>query len=301
MLASFRPFNIAATGDDPMLIRLLLTLCILMFVLCIPGYGVTIYAIDSQNHLVTFDSASPSVLTSAKILKLPSLSNYDSNRPSERIVSLAFRTADGPATTRLWGLTNYGNIVAVNIGTAEISPPTIKGINLNGTAFGFGFDPASTVNMLLVSNMEQNLRLKFNTGEVFTQTPLSYMGGTPTDPNIVTLAYDNNLSGGSLRTPYMIDSAADTLVMLLFPFSDGVLKTVGPLGVNASEVTGLTIYTTGTVGSPVNTAFAAIASPGDSASKLYTIDLLTGAATLVGPIGKYEQGTYITAIAVISG
>jgi len=284
-----------------MFTRLLFSLCLLLVALCVPGYGVTIYAVDSQNRLVTFDSANPSVLTSARTIKLPSLNLYDSNRPMERIVSLAFRTADGPATTRLWGLTNYGNIVPVNIGPADIGPPTIKGINLSGTAFGFGFDPTSTVNMLLVSNMEQNLRLKFNTGEVFTQTPLSYYMGSPTDPNIVALAYDNNLSGGVQRTPYMIDSAADTLVMLLFPFQDGVIKTVGPLGVNASEITALSIYTTGTVGAPVNTAFAAITSPGDSVSKLYTIDLSNGAAALVGPIGKYEQGTYITAIAVISG
>lgn len=282
-------------------VRLLFSLCLLLFALCGSGYGVQIYAIDSQNHLVTFDSANPNVLTSARTLKLPSLNFYDSNRPMERIVSLAFRTADGPATTRLWGLTNYGNIVPVTLATADIGPPTIKGINLNGTAFGFGFDPTSTVNMLLVSNMEQNLRLKFNTGEVFVQTPLSYFMGSPTDPNIVAFAYDNNLSGGTQRTPYMIDSAADTLVTLITPFSDGVIKTVGPLGVNASEVTGLTIYTTGTIASPVNTAFAAIASPADSVSKLYTIDLSTGAATLVGNIGKYEQGTYITAIAVISG
>jgi hypothetical protein len=284
-----------------MLTRLLFSLCVLLVALCVPGYGVTIYAIDSQNRLVTFDSANPSVLTSARTIKLPSLNLYDSNRPAERIVSMAFRTADGPATTRLWGLTNYGNIGPVNIGPADIGAPAIKVANLNGTAFGFGFDPTSTVNMLLVSNMEQNLRIKFNTGEVFTQTPLSYFMGSPADPNVVTLAYDNNLSGGSQRTPYMIDSAADTLVMMLFPFSDGVIKTVGPLGVNASEITALTIHTTGTVGSPVNTAFAAITSPGDSVSKLYTIDLSTGAAALVGTIGKYEQGTYITAIAVISG
>ena len=280
--------------------RLLFSLCILLFALCGASYGVTIYAVDSQNRLVTFDSANPSVLTSARTIKLPPLVTYDSNRPTERIVSLAFRTADGPATTKLWGLTNYGNIVPVNLATADIGLPVIKNINLNGTAFGFGFDPTSTVNMLLVSNLDQNLRIKFNTGEVFTQTPLSYYMGSPADPNVVTLAYDNNLSGGTQRTPYMIDSAADTLVMLLFPFSDGIIKTVGPLGVNASEITGLTIYTTGTVGSPVNTAFAAITSP-NSVSKLYTIDLSTGAATLVGTIGKYEQGTYITAIAVISG
>ena len=281
--------------------RFLLALCILTLAFCAPVYGVTLYAIDSQNHLVTFDSANPGVLTSAKILKLPSLSLYDSNRPTERIVSLAFRTADGPATTRIWGLTSHGNIVPVNINTAEVGVPSIKGINLNGTAFGFGFDPTSTVNMLLVSNLDQNLRLKFNTGEVFTQTPLHYVSGDPADPNVVAFAYDNNLGGGLQRTPFMIDSAADALVALQAPFQDGGLKTVGPLGVNASEVTGLTIYTTGTIGSPVNTAFAAITTPGDSASKLYTIDLLTGAATLVGSIGKYEQGTYITAIAVISG
>jgi hypothetical protein len=284
-----------------MLTRLLFSLCILLFALCGPGYGVTIYAIDSQNRLVTFDSANPSVLTSARTIKLPPSVTYDSNRPAERIVSLAFRAADGPATTRLWGLTNYGNIVPVNIGPADIGTPAIRVANLNGTAFGFGFDPTSTVNMLLVSNLDQNLRVKFNTGEVFAQTPLSYFMGSPADPNVVTLAYDNNLSGVSQRTPYMIDSAADALVMLLPPFSDGVIRTVGPLGVNASEMTALTIHTTGTVGSPVNTAFAAIASPGDSVSKLYTIDLSTGAAALVGTIGKYEQGTYITAIAVISG
>lgn len=284
-----------------MLTRLLCSLCVLLVALCGTSYGVTIYAIDSQNRLVTFDSASPSVLTSARTIKLPPFVTYDSNRPLERIVSLAFRAADGPATTRLWGLTNYGNIVPVNLAAADIGLPVIKNISLNGTAFGFGFDPTSAVNMLLVSNLDQNLRIKFNTGEVFTQTPLNYFMGTPSDPNVVAFSYDNNLSGVTHRTPYMIDSTTDTLVMLMPPFSDGVLRTVGPLGVNASEVAGLTVYTTGTPGSPVNTAFAAIASPGDSASKLYTIDLSTGTATLVGTIGKYEQGTYITAIAVISG
>lgn len=284
-----------------MLTRFLCSLCILLVALCGTSYGVTIYAIDSQNRLVTFDSASPSVLTSARTIKLPPFVTYDSNRPLERIVSLAFRAADGPATTKLWGLTNYGNIVPVNLAPADIGLPVIKNISLNGTAFGFGFDPTSAVNMLLVSNLEQNLRIKFNTGEVFTQTPLNYFMGTPSDPNVVAFSYDNNLSGVTQRTPYMIDSAADTLVMLMPPFADGVLKTVGPLGVNASEVASLTVYTTGTASAPVNTAFAAIASPGDSASKLYTINLSTGAATLVGPIGKYEQGTYITAIAVISG
>lgn len=283
-----------------MLTRLLCSLCIL-FALCGSAYGVTIYAIDSQNRLVTFDSATPSVLTSARTIKLPSLNTYDSNRPLERIVSLAFRAADGPATTRLWGLTNYGNIVPLNLAGADIGQPVIKNVPLNGTAFGFGFDPTSAVNMLLVSNLDQNFRIKFNTGEVFTQTPLNYFMGTPTDPNVVAFSYDNNLSGVTQRTPYMIDSAADTLVLLLPPFPDGILRTVGPLGVNASEIAGLSIYTTGTVGSPVNTAFAAITSPGDPVSKLYTIDLSTGAATLVGTIGKYEQGTYITAIAVISG
>lgn len=284
-----------------MLTRLLCSLCILLFVLCGSGYAVTIYAIDSQNRLVTFDSATPSVLTSARTIKLPSLNTYDSNRPLERIVSLAFRAADGPATTKLWGLTNYGNIVPLNLAGADIGVPVIKNVPLNGTAFGFGFDPTSAVNMLLVSNLDQNFRIKFNTGEVFTQTPLNYFMGTPTDPNVVAFSYDNNLSGVTQRTPYMIDSAADTLVLLLPPFPDGILRTVGPLGVNASEIAGLTIYTTGSVGSPVNTAYAAITSPGDSVSKLYTIDLSTGAATLVGTIGKYEQGTYITAIAVISG
>ena len=90
-------------------------------------------------------------MTSARTIKPSSLVVGDSQRAAERIISLAFRTADGPATTRLWALTSYGNIVAVNLATAEFAgTPIINRMPINGTAFGFGFDPTSTVNMLLV-------------------------------------------------------------------------------------------------------------------------------------------------------
>ena len=63
----------------------------------------------------------------------------------------------------------------------------------------------------------------------------------------------------------------------------GQLTTIGPLGANTSNDVGLDI--SGLTG----TAYASLTTrlgPLDTSSDLYTIDLLTGAATLVGSIGQ---------------
>jgi hypothetical protein len=63
------------------------------------------------------------------------------------------------------------------------------------------------------------------------------------------------------------------------PPNAGTLNTVGALGVSTSDLVGFDI-------SGINgIAFASLTAPGSAQSALYTLDLATGAATLVGGIG----------------
>ena len=88
-------------------------------------------------------------------------------------------------------------------------------------------------------------------------------------------------------------------------FESGQLFTIGPLGVNTTSMVGLDIEQTPLLCPCNNTtlrtgaAFASLTSPGDSVSKLYTIDLKTGAATLQGTIGGGEVIRDIAAVQII--
>jgi hypothetical protein len=73
-----------------------------------------------------------------------------------------------------------------------------------------------------------------------------------------------------------IDSILDTLV-LQNPPNNGVLTTIGSLGIDFGSTGGFDIFSPS---SGVNTAFAA------SGSNLYTINLSSGAATTLGTIGN---------------
>ncbi|MGQ0600060.1 MAG: DUF4394 domain-containing protein, partial [Anaerolineales bacterium] len=66
------------------------------------------------------------------------------------------------------------------------------------------------------------------------------------------------------------------------PPNDGTLNTVGALGVNASELAGFDIQARSGM------AYAVLTAPSATVSRLYTINLATGAATLVGTIGGAE-------------
>jgi hypothetical protein len=99
------------------------------------------------------------------------------------------------------------------------------------------------------------------------------------NPNIVASAYTNNFPGPPSTTLYNIDSNLDVLVTQNPP-NAGVLNTVGALGVDVGAVAGFDIM-------GANTAYASL-QVGGGPSGLYMINLTSGAATLVGPIGIAE-------------
>jgi hypothetical protein len=240
------------------------------------GPGAMVYAITTGNNLVSFNSADPStVMTTVPVTGL---------QPGESILKIDFRPANGT----LFALSDAGRIYSINTGTGTATAAGSAPIAVTGSAFGFDFNP--TVDRIrLTSNDGQNLRLNPNNGGLAaTDKPLVY---ADTDdnagraPNIVASAYTNNAAGVSSTTLYNIDANLNTLVRQAPP-NDGILNTVGSLGVDVGSVSGFDILG--------NTAAFAVIN-----SSLYTIDLNSGAASLVGRIGGGE-GIRDIALAVSS-
>jgi hypothetical protein len=98
------------------------------------------------------------------------------------------------------------------------------------------------------------------------------------------VAYDRNFPGSKVTTLYAIDPNTDQLVTIGGIDSSpspngGVIRTIGPIGVNAANDVGFDI----SIGAE-GAAYASLTVNGKAG--FYTIDLKSGAATLVGPIGN---------------
>lgn len=265
----------------------------------VPALAATIYGVTLANHLIRFSSATPGTVDlDVAITGL---------QAGETILGLDARPGTlgldpRPVARQLYALGSTGRVYRLNPVTgAATQVSTLTGATLSGTSFGVDFNPIPD-RLRVVSDADQNLRVNVDTGAVTTDTALAYAAGDAAagqNPNVVGVAYTNNFSGTTTVTLYGIDSARDTLVRQgsvdgspVSPNS-GQLFTVGALGVDTSDVVGFDIA------SRTGTAFAALTtalSPdGPAGSRLYTINLTTGAATLVGNIGGDSPVRGITA------
>ena len=183
-------------------------------------------------------------------------------------------------TRRLYALGSTSRLYTINLTTGVA---TVVGTQfttlLNGTSFGFDFNP--TVDRIRVtSEADQNMRLNPNNAAIAgVDVNLSYAALDPNtglNPNVVGSAYTNNFAGATVTALYDIDSNLDILVLQSNP-NGGILNTVGPLGFNTSDLVGFDISRAS------STAYASLTLGGTSG--FFTINLATGAATLVGAIG----------------
>jgi len=209
-----------------------------------------------------FDSGSLGVVTTVPVVGL---------QAGETLLGIDVRPAS-PGT--LYGVGSSSRLYTLNPLTGVATQVGTAGaFTLNGTAFGTDFNPVPD-RIRQVSNTEQNLRLNPTDGTLTaTDTALNPAG------NIVGVAYSNNFPGATTTTLFGIDSAAGNLVNVTVPNSGGPITTVGSLGLGTSlnEDIGFDISGASGIG------FASITTAG--LSRLYTINLTTGAATLQGNIG----------------
>ncbi len=247
----------------------------------------TMFAVTVTNTLLNFNPGSPGVINSSRFIR--------GLAKDEDVVGIDFR----PATGQIYALTTASRLYTIDPGNGSATPVGAAPFTpaLNGQSFGVDFNP--TVDRIrVVSDAGQNLRLNPNNGAVAgTDTALAFAAGDANagqNPNLVGSAYTNNFAGSTSTTLYGIDSSRDALVTQgsvgSAPVSpnSGQLFTVGNLNVDTTEMVGFDIAPA------TNAAFASLTPQGSSASNLYTINLSTGAATLVGAIGG---GRLIRAIA----
>ena len=241
--------------------------------------GRRVFALDASGNLLTFGTQNPDETRTVAITGLPS---------GESLVGIDFR----PNSGRLFALSSASRVYSVDtlsaaatvVGTAAFAPA------LAGTAFGFDFNP--TVDRLRVhGNAGQNLRLNPDNGATAAvDTALTYQAGDAgagTTPRLVGTAYTNSVSGATSTVLFGIDSNRDVLTLVNSP-NGGRMTTVGALGLNTTDDVGFDIF-----GTDAAREVYAVLTTG-SRSQLYTINLTTGAATLVGRVGSSSPVRGIT-------
>src|SRR5262245_23048451 len=234
----------------------------------------TVWAIDSANKLLSFSADKPGKFTSARPVT--------GLQPGVKLTGIDFR----PATGQLYamGVTgSTGRLYTINpaTGAATVVGPGYSMPQSAGAGPGkdYGFDFNPTVDRIrVVSDSRDSFRLHPDTGAVagaaFILSPGPVVGGA---------AYDRNFAGAKVTTLYGIDANTDQLVTIggidsVPSPNGGVIRPIGPLGVNTSAAVGFDI----TVGDE-GVAFATLTV--DNKAGLYSIYLASGAATLIGTLG----------------
>lgn len=239
---------------------------------------------SDNNRLVFFSSDKPG---KADLMQIKGL------RSDERILCLDVRPANGQLYTvttqqKLYTLDISGKVAMANLVSALSQ-------NLVGDSFGCGFNPNAD-RLRIVSDANINYSVNPNDAVVTVQTSVAYIAGDANvgqDPGIAGSDYTNNDNDPATATKlYGIDSSRDVLV-LQDPPASGQLTTIGSLGVNTigSQIVGFDILT---ISTDNNIGYAAMQTPDDDRSKLYQINLNTGAAAFLGKIGGPEPLTSLT-------
>ncbi|MEG3988718.1 DUF4394 domain-containing protein [Microcoleus sp. S28C3] len=244
----------------------------------------TAYALTAANRIVGFSLSNPgSVISDFPVTGL---------QAGENLLGIDYRPANGV----LYGVGSSNRLYTINPRTGEASPVGSGefAVPLTPGAAGFDFNP--TVDRIrFVNEADQNARLNPDTGGVVDSDTLA--GGIQLDGNLAYragdrnfgsspgaagAAYVNNFAGGTSTTLFVIDSDLDVLVRQ-DPPNNGVLNTIGSLGVDATSVLGFDVRSIG--GREV--AVAALEVGG--VSGLYNINLSSGQASFVGQIADGRQ------------
>lgn len=249
-------------------------------------------AITASHQLIKFNAGQPQKILSSMAVK--------GLAAGETILGIDYRISKDT----LYALGSSGRLYTLNEDTAQLTPVGANpfAVKLDGTMFGFDFNP--TVDRIrVISTTAQNLRLHPDTGAVVDSNPnvdgvqidgtLTYAAGDANfgkKPSIVGAAYSYNKADPKITTNFALDAATGALVTqgsregttpAVSP-NTGQMFTVGKLGVNfedsAFDIQALS-----------DVAFAALSGKELKGTRLYTLDLKTGAAKFIGTVGTRES------------
>lgn len=245
----------------------------------------TLYGLGSGNFIFNFNSASPGTISTPVAV---------TGLGGSTLLGIDYR----PADSTLYAVGSGDKVFAINPATGvatDVTAASLLGTAVggglgSGTEFGIDFNPV--VNRLrIVSDADKNLRV-FGASEN-VDASLTYQAADPNfgvNPNITAVAYTNpDTNPGTGTTLYGLDTGLNVLVKHNTAPGFQDLQTIGALGVDFAGASGFDISISGT-------AFGGFYNSGLGNSQLYTIDLGTGAATLVGSIGSGTQVLDLAAV-----
>jgi hypothetical protein len=233
-----------------------------------PSQGKTIYAVDLSNNFALFHSGTPEVVD--RKLAITGLLADD------RIVGIDFRPADG----KLYGVGTDSRVYIVDTVTAVAGPvgPSFTPA-LDGEHFGVVLDPTTDQIRIQSAETGQNLRLDPATGQVVAaDAVLAYASGdlhAGSAPAIAALAVKTGASAGTYGIDWLLDE-----FVIMPDASNGQISTVGHTGVSTAACVALDVGDDGVM-------YASMTTGG--INRLFTMNLSTGAATLLGTIDIFAS------------
>lgn len=248
-----------------------------------PAQAQTIVGVMSGTTLVSFDAATPGTITSTVaitgITSGQSIQGLDFRPNTGELYAFGYNASGN--TYQVYTINrSSGMATAINTATS---------IALGNGPIGFDFNP--TVDRIrVVSANGGNYRLHPGTGLIAaTDGTLAYVSGDPNagaSPKIVTAGYTNSYIGAATTALYNYDNNLN-VVTLQNPPNNGSLTTVGSSGIVSNTVSpmlDMDIFFDNASGT--NKAYIAATTAASATNDmLYSVNVSTGAFSLIGAIG----------------
>ena len=211
--------------------------------------------------IVTIDPATRKVASKADI------------KGAAGIIGIDVRPTDG----MIYGVAGDGSIVTIDPKSGQATAKSKLSEMLKpGVTATVDFNPVAD-RLRVMGSDGTSLRVNVDDGKATVDGSHKYKDGDANagkTPKVVAGAYSNSWKGTKATTLYDIDAATGALVTQVPP-NDGVLNTVGSLGMAVSGAVAFNIVSSG---EDKNDAWLV------TGGTLYSVDLKTGKATMVGKI-----------------
>jgi Domain of unknown function (DUF4394) len=211
--------------------------------------------------IVTIDPATRKVATKVAI------------KGAGPILGIDVRPADG----MLYGVAGDGNIVTIDVKSGQATMKSKLSEMLKpGVMATVDFNPVAD-RLRVMGSDGTSLRVNVDDGKATVDGSHKYKDGDANagkTPKVVAGAYSNSWKGTKATALYNVDAATGALVTQAPP-NDGVLNTIGSLGVTLNGQVAFNIVS---LGEDQNDGWLAVGGA------LYKVDLKTGKATMAGKI-----------------
>lgn len=233
--------------------------------LVLPAQALDLVGLNQRNELLLFSDKAPGAVKTVPVTGVKG-----------KLLGLDVRPANGT----LYGLATDSVIYAIDPATGVATPGPKLSTPLSAVDhLVVDFNPQADRLRVMASN-GQNLRVNVETGQAAVDKPLAYHANDKVNagkiPAVYAGAYINSYAGATQTQLFDVDSAAGAYISQ-DPPNDGVLRTIGPLGVPAGTIVeGIDIFTD----SADDYHGRAVAG-----GVLYDLDVQRGGLKLLGRIG----------------